>query len=573
MTRLAPKDTDDALPSVRVTLLKLQKIIGASGHTSRQRDTERAQSIVRMILPPFVMLYLLVGVVTGAAPEPAGAILVSYFFVFFIISAALYLAIVRRPGVNHPRRAFAMALDYGSLTFSMILGSAYLAPLYALLIWVTVGYGMRYGSRYLRIATLLALLSLVFVVSLSGYWRGQPYIVATLFVTAIIVPFYAHILLAGMREAYQQASAANLAKSRFLAQASHDLRQPVHAISLFTACLRDADIGADERSMVENIDRSLHSVARLFRSLLDVATLDSGKVSPKIEVVELGPLLTSIAEQNVESARWANVSLRVVPTSVRVRVDPNLLTIILQNLVSNAFKYASNGPVLIGCRRCGKTVSIVVQDSGRGIPEKDRARVFDEFYRANVPGSDVEGVGLGLSIVRRMATLMGLDVSLTSQEGAGTSVRVEGLPVTLESVASRKPASTPPVTLLHGMRILLIEDDLDVLSATRTLLEKWGCEVRAERGAPIDGHDCDLILADFDLNDELNGADCVAHVRSKSGRDIPAIFMTGHDNGWVSAELGDISAPILSKPVRPAELRASLLAQRLRMVGDAPKVR
>ncbi|NDV89171.1 hypothetical protein GTW51_21105 [Aurantimonas aggregata] len=232
-----------------------------------------------------------------------------------------------------------MLLDFGITTFSMIIGSAYLAPFYAILIWVTVGYGMRYGSRYLGIATVLALVSLVFVVSLSDYWRGQPYVVATLFVTAIVVPLYAHILLTGTRDAYQAAAAANLAKSRFLAQASHDLRQPIHAISLFTACLRDGEIGAEEQEMVENIDRSLHSVAQLFRSLLDVATLDTGNVSPKVEVVELGPILKTIAEQNAEAARWAKVTLRVVPTRVRVHVDPSLLTVIVQNLVSNALKY------------------------------------------------------------------------------------------------------------------------------------------------------------------------------------------------------------------------------------------
>ncbi len=568
MSTLAARDADDTLTTLTVGLSALRKTIGASGQANGQRDTERAQAIVRLLLPPFVMLYLVVGVVTDSVPEPGGMILLGYFFVFSIVSGLLYLAIVRRPGVNHPRRAFAMFIDYGSLTFAMIVGSAYLAPLYGLLIWVTVGYGMRYGSRYLGIATILALVSLVFIVGFSDYWRGQPYIVGTLFVTAVIVPLYAHILLEGTREAYQAASAANLAKSRFLAQASHDLRQPVHAISLFTACLRDTDIGSDEREMVENIDRSLHGVARLFRSLLDVATLDSGKVSPKMEVVELGPLLTAVAEQNAEAARWADVALRVVPTSVRVRVDPNLLTVILQNLVSNAFKYASNGPVLIGCRRRGKTVSIVVQDSGRGIPEKDRARVFEEFYRANIPGRDVEGVGLGLSIVRRMATLMGLEVTLTSKEGAGTSVRIDDLPITHEPVAPRSPARLLPVTLLDDMRILLIEDDPDVLSATKTLLEKWGCQVRAERGMPSEVQACDLILADFDLNSGPTGVGCIVSIRNKLGQDIPAIIMTGHDDGRVSAELGDMSIPILSKPVRPAELRASLLAQRLKTAGD-----
>jgi DNA-binding response OmpR family regulator len=167
-----------------------------------------------------------------------------------------------------------------------------------------------------------------------------------------------------------------------------------------------------------------------------------------------------------------------------------------------------------------------------------------------------------------MAVLMGLSVSLTSREGSGTSVRIDGLPVTQDPVLPRKPARALPTTLLDGMRVLLIEDDPNVLSATKTVLEKWGCRVRAERGMPADIGACDLVLADFDLNGGLNGADCIDRIRRTLGRDVPAIIMTGHDDGRVGAELGDATVPILSKPIRPAELKASLLAQRLRMDSD-----
>lgn len=543
----------------------LRRTIGGAHSRNGHGDRERAQAIVRLLLTSLVALYLVAGVVTGAVSRPIGSFLAAYFIVFLVVSTILLVAILRRPGVNHYRRAIAMALDFGSLTMTMIIGSEYVAPLYAILLWVTVGYGMRYGPRYLGTATLLALTSLGFIVLGSSYWQEQPYIVAALAVTTIIVPLYAHMLLTDTREASDLATAANLAKSRFLAQASHDLRQPVHAIGLFTACLRASGLAPDDKQMVDNIDRSLQSLSRLFRSLLDVATLDSGKISPNMQVVAVGPLIKSIVDQNTEAARWANADLRFVRTNLRVRADPNLLTIILQNLLSNALKYAPDAPVLIGCRRSGNSLSIHIHDCGQGISEQDRSNVFEEFYRVSVPGKDVEGVGLGLSIVRRMATLMDLGVILESSVDRGTSVAITGLKITQEEETSRILRPNPPASLISGMKILLIEDDADVLTATKTMLEKWGCQVNAQQTAQFDVEPCDLLLADFDLNGDESGVECIARVRSLLGRDIPAIIMTGHSDGRVQAEIGSADIPILSKPTRPAELRAAILARKLQL--------
>lgn len=539
---------------------------GAATIEGKVRDTERDQAAIRLILSSTAAFYVLIGTAIGLVPERSFLPLVACIGSFIIIASLLLYAIVLWPGVYPARRAFAMLLDYGAITFSMTMGGEYALPLYALLLWVTVGNGMRFGPRYLAVATGLALLSLGLTTHFSRYWSGQPYMVATLTLTAILVPAYAHLLLTQTRRAHDAAIAANLAKSQFLAQASHDLRQPIHAISLFTACLRDAGLGPDQSQLVDNIDKSLYSVSRLFRSLLDISTLDSGKVMPKVEVIALNEILESIVQQNFKAAEWRGVELRCVRTKQYVHTDANLLTTVLQNIVSNALKYAPGGPVLIGCRRHGSTLSIEVRDQGRGISEEHLSKVFDEFYRVAEPGWDVEGVGLGLSIVKRMANLMGLTVRVASCVGKGTAVRIEGFRVEISDDTRTAPRPMRPFMALHGMRVLLLEDSQEVLQATCALLEKWGCKVQAETSMPANVETCDFVVCDFDLGDGLTGGQCITQVREQLGQHVPAIVMTGHDESRVGQLLGDDSITILAKPVRPAELRAVLMSQRFKDV-------
>lgn len=194
---------------------------------------------------------------------------------------------------------------------------------------------MRYGTRYLTLATGLALLSIGVMARLSPYLWQNPFVPLTLLVTTFMVPAYAHVLLTRTRQASEQAQTASLAKSRLLAQASHDLRQPIHSISLFTACLRDARLGDEERRMVDNIDRALLSVEQLFRSILDVYTLDNGQVVPNAEVLAMDEVLAGLGRQNTEAARWASVTINVRPCRYHVCCDPALLGTLPQNLLSN----------------------------------------------------------------------------------------------------------------------------------------------------------------------------------------------------------------------------------------------
>ena len=531
----------------------------------RPNDAERAQATFRLgAATLFTIVMLSVFSSRGDTAFTTTQVVLS-FSSYILVSALVLLWIVKRPGENLLRRAISMVSDYIAVGGIMTFGGAVLLPAYAPLLWVTVGYGLHFGSRYLIASTCMALASILVTAYCNPFWRENPYVTITLILTTVLVPAYAYSLLERVYAAFNAAREANVAKSRFLAQASHDLRQPIHAISLFTACLRDTGLDREQKQMVENIDRSLQSVSRLFRSLLDISTLDSGKVTPFFEPVALKDLFEDIVRQNSEAAQWAGVELRMVPTRAYVTIDAALITTILQNVVSNALKYAPGRPVLIGCRRRHGGLAIEVYDRGNGIAAHHLAKVFDEFYQVRERGDrDVDGVGLGLPIVKRLTQLMGLSAFLRSVPGRGTTVVIEGLRIASQTAAA-KPKSEGPRPAIDGLRVLLVEDDEDVLLATATLLRKWGCVVDPQLSIPDEVSACDLIVTDFDLGAQVTGTECIKRVRNRLGHAVPAIVMTGHDENRVRDDLGDPEIAILAKPIRPAELRSIMTTEKLKI--------
>lgn len=522
--------------------------------------TERQQSSIRFLLGGVVAAYIWLLAGTGAIGPQVMRLILPDMVQFFGFATLIFLWVRLRPGVNHWRRALAMAVDYGSTAYLIGVAGATMTPVFVVLLWITVGYGIRFGPVYLLIGTALSLAALLGIGGFSPYWRELPYFLGTNAVMVLLVPGYAFALTLSMRQAHDEARRADLAKSRFLAQASHDLRQPIHAISLFTSCLKDSGLNRDQSEMVDSIDRALAGVSGLFKSLLDVSTLDSGRIVPRVQDVAMGPLLHEIAAQHQVSADRAGVRLRVVDTALWVRTDRTILAAMIGNLLSNAVKYAPGRTAVIGCRRRGGQVSVVICDNGPGIPDADQTRVFEEFYRSPQHRRIREGMGLGLSIVTRMSRLLDLQVTLRSRPGRGTAVEIAGLaPLATPAPAATDPA--PPLTALTGMRVVLIEDHDEVRIATRRTLEGWGCVVQDTASAHAPVGDCDLILADQDLEDGTGGQ-AIARIRAGLGRDVPAIIMSGHDPARIAEELGDISVPILSKPVHPARLRAAIMARK-----------
>lgn len=528
------------------------------------RDPELGQTKVRLafILP--ASAYIVGAWAWGLFGDAILLANLACYGLFSLVAIGLFFEVRRRPGVKPWRRFLAMCLDFSAITFSSITSGEALMPLFGVLLWVTVGNGLRYGRGYLLLATGLSLTALSAIIAEMPFLQRYPTVALMMLVTALLVPGYVYFLLTRIQDSLRETQAANLAKARFLAQASHDLRQPIHSIGLFTACLRDGQLSADQGRLVDNIDRSLLGVEQLFRSLLDIYTLDQKQVSPRRTVVDLDTLFDDLIRQNAEAARWAGVEVRWRPCRLQVYSDPALLLTSLQNLLSNALKYAPGRLLLLAVRRRQGRLALVVYDQGPGIAAEHLPHLCEEFYRVReARDRDIEGVGLGLSIVQRIARLLDLELRIRSRPGHGTAVSLQGLPLAAVPPEPRVRAASGPQHLLAGWRVLLIEDDANVLLATATLLRSWGCEVTTATSIPTGAVACDLVITDFDLDRSASGADCIAYLNRLQGRRIPAVVVTGHDIPQVQQALGDPEIPVLAKPVRPAELRALLLAFRV----------
>jgi PAS domain S-box-containing protein len=366
-----------------------------------------------------------------------------------------------------------------------------------------------------------------------------------------------------------EAVAATQSKTRFLAAASHDVLQPLNAARLFASSLED-DLpeGSEQRATAARIGAAVESADDLLRSLLDLSKLDAGGIVPEVGPLALGPWLRAIAEEFAPAAAAKGLTLRAVPTTLGGATDAGLLRSAVQNLVSNALRYTDEGGVVIGARRAGDEVQVVVADSGRGIAEADVARVFEPFAR--LPRDrDVEGAGLGLATVRRVCDLLGHEVELRSAPGRGTRFTVT-LPRT--SAVPQAPSRPVPSGAIAGARVLCVDNDASVLEAMRMRFERWGADAEAHRGLPelraafANGRDLpDLIVLDYQLDDGATGLDALRYLRQAKGSSAPAILVTASRSPETEAQIAGAGLPVLQKPVEPAALRAlsvSLLSAR-----------
>ncbi len=541
--------------------------IKADDSSPDEAAAELAQSKVRFAIFLIVVAYIAIASIIVSPVneiEPWAKSLLIYYCFYQVVSVGIYVLVRTLPGHYPARRLLAMINDYVALGFSIIANCPVMIPIYAVIVWITVGNGMRYGRRYLYIASMFAQVTLATVFLMTPHLQDSPGLMVTLSLTALIVPIYASVLLREIEVAKKAAESASTAKTRFLAQASHDLRQPLHAMSLFLFNLQQTGLNAAQNTIVDRIDRSLQGVSRLFRSLLDVSTLDSGSITPNTEPVSLEELLSEIVYQNAQLAAWGGTKLSFVKTSHCVRTDRALLATMIQNLISNALKFAEGRKVVVGCRRRGRTIAIQVWDSGDGIAENHISNLFDEFYQVKRSSDpDRQGVGLGLSIVLRMAGLLKLKVDVASQPGKGSVFTIGNLPL-FSSTERPAPHSTRRTAASHiaGLKIALVEDDPDVLAATKEMLDVWGCRTAAFTRNPEQTHDLDLVITDYDLGEGRTGMDCIDEIRAQCGWPVPAIIVTGHDENRITDEVGDPAICILKKPVRAAELRSAIGAAR-----------
>ncbi|MBJ6132284.1 hybrid sensor histidine kinase/response regulator [Ochrobactrum sp. Q0168] len=369
-----------------------------------------------------------------------------------------------------------------------------------------------------------------------------------------------------LARAQAAAEEANLGKTRFLAAAGHDILQPLNAARLYSTALSEK-LGRSETSeFARNIDSSLEAVEAILGMVLDISRLDTGSLKPEVSVFRLDRLLSQIATDFTPLARKKALKLRVVPSSIVVKTDRNMLRRLIQNLVSNSIKYSRSGGILLGVRRRGAYGELQVLDTGIGIPQHKLKLVFREFTRLDEGMREAEGLGLGLSIVDRIARLLGFPLSVRSVQAKGTTftlrIPVSNEPVPVEETKSRRGHAR--ALELTGLDVLCIDNDADILSGMETLLGGWGCNVTTLRNGAALKAFCakrstapDVIVADYHLIHE-NGIDMIGFTREHFDTEIPAILLTADRSKEVRQRAEEENITLLNKPLRPAALRSLL---------------
>jgi PAS domain S-box-containing protein len=370
-----------------------------------------------------------------------------------------------------------------------------------------------------------------------------------------------------LRDAMLQADQATNARTRFFAAASHDLRQPLHAISLYLPLLLKRMGKNENREMLGAIQNSCNAMRSLLDSLLDISRLDAGVIEPEISAIPLLDVFDQLGMEFAPQAAAKGLELRVVPADYWVRSDPALLERILRNLLTNAIRYTQRGKILLGARRTGSAVRIEIWDTGIGIEGDTLEHIFEEFYQADNPERDrSRGLGLGLAIIERLANLLEHKLGVRSWPGAGSVFDVT-LPITNEpATAVHKPHAIPEAENLRGRLTVLVDDDPIVLEGTEAMLADWGCEVISATSVSdaveaVRTSDLipDFILVDLRLRGAETGLDAIAALHQLLGRPIPAIIVTGDTDPERIKQASASGNIILHKPVEPMLLQSAIL--------------
>jgi PAS domain S-box-containing protein len=362
--------------------------------------------------------------------------------------------------------------------------------------------------------------------------------------------------------AHEEAERANKANSAFLAAASHDLRQPVQALSLLNGALRRTVKEPIALEMIESQEKSLDAMTNLLNSLLDISRLDAGAVTPEIEDFPIQRLIDRLSAEFSRQAIHKGLEFNAGNCDTVIRTDPNLIGEIIQNFVSNAIRYTDKGSVTLSCDDLGDELRVKVCDTGIGIEEDQLEAIFKEFHQCKTPGSNSEGFGLGLAIVSRLADLLGHELAVNSKPGVGSCFCIS-MPVVKDQSAGAHGATASdvgsdiPVT---GF-IVLIEDDVKVANAWGLLLEAEGFRVATaasdtEARAVVRHMDVapDLIISDFYLLDGSTGVEAVKSIREAVGKNVPAFIVSGDTSKVVQDTRSLDNSAIMSKPVNTNRL-------------------
>lgn len=565
------------------------------GRLSGRPDSEHGQAIVRLVIASVILAYL--WILRELQGQPHTDALTLVMLAETLVAMSIMAGILWRPGVSHARRIFGMVTDYATLAVLMSLDAEPLAWLYVIILWVTVGNGMRYGTRYLFLAAGMACLAFGLVIALNPYWHGQPSIAYGLLVGLLAIPAYLSSLLRDLHRRTEEARRASEAKSRFLANMSHEFRSPLNGIIGMTELMDSQRLPPHERECAQVIHASAQTLLMLVEDVLDISAIESGKLQRRARPFRLDDVLGRIGKMLSPSAAAKGLALEVaidpdVPTGLHG--DDGHLAQVLLNLTHNAVKFTEHGSVGLSAHLLGREGDTVrlrfsVRDTGIGIPEEHRRRIFEAFEQVDTGITRrFDGTGLGTTIARTLTEQLGGRIGLEDNPGGGSHFWVE---VPLQASDQAPPATAPlqggnvvdfdDVFVRHRarvrpLRVLIADDQPANRIVLARILERAGHAV-VEAG---DGEAALDRLADggFDLcvldmhMPGLSGLDVMRQLRVMEARGprTPVVVLSADATPEAAAGASAEGAvAFLTKPVRVPKLLEAIA----RACGDSPLAR
>ena len=470
---------------------------------------------------------------------------------------------------------FDLELLAGFVSFAMAAGAipafgSYIPAFWMLFLPATLPFMVRILSGGRFESLLIGGLAGLYVIGIAGLGMRSHAEIQNV----LRLGFEKDELSENLRLQKDRAEEASLAKSRFLASASHDLRQPVHALSLFVGALRNVGMSTEARMIVDHVETSVAALDGLFTGLLNISQLDANIVPNRPATLQIQPLLERICREHAAEAADKGLVLRLHPCSPSVHADPALLERVLRNLVSNAVRHTASGRVVVGCRR-GAALRVEVWDTGPGIPAALQDQVFEEFFQVGNPERDrTKGLGLGLAIVRRLAVIMDVTLSVRSIPGRGSLFAVT-LP-RAEAVFAPPAPRLPEPRPADGALILVVDDELAVRMAITVLLTGWGYQVlAAASGAEMLEHvaACPvrpvLLICDYRLRAGEDGLAVIRRLQDEYNDDLPALLITGDTAPERLLEAEASGLILLHKPVMDHALRAAITSLAVATSGSS----
>lgn len=438
----------------------------------------------------------------------------------------------------------------------------YLPAFYAFLPASMIPAGLMMIFQGDNFHVFMGVFDLVFLLGVLTFGRA----IGAAFRSSLELRFINLDLVTSLQRQKDELERVNLAKSRFLAAASHDLRQPMHALSLFSEILDQQAPDRKMRELAGNINSSVGVLERLFSSLLDISRLDAGVLLPEIEVFPVRDVINHVFNDCHSDALEKQLELKIESCDAYTESDPTLLERILRNLVVNAIRYTESGRIIIHCQERSGSLQLSVEDTGMGIAPDQVENIFEEFTQLGNPERDrTKGLGLGLSIVRRLALLLNHPLELDSQPGQG-SVFMLNLPLreqpSHQTQGSQRKKYDADTDL--SLTVLVVDDDPEVRTGMRLLLESWGCRVLCAATAEealryaSQSKPFDALVADFRLPGNARGTRLIEKIRKLQGRSLPALLVTGDTESARLQEARELGLELLHKPVQPARLRTWL---------------